>query len=215
MLLHLDGHGCRHHWHSRQSTVTPVYWRRVKTEAFRAGEGFVSRIRLENIKSCRLANVWIATRIRSNDCGVPGTPRMRRVHLLAEGDRCDTSRRHAPCCATQQPACGMATRRRSKAKAKAEPFGSGSGFAVRSDQRPLTPRMRRVHSLVEGDRCDTSRRHAPCCATQQPACGMATRRRADKVAAGEKQLLRCLIGAFAKFAAANLKTDETGRSRGF
>ena len=150
LLLHLDGHGCRHHWHSRQSTVTPVYWRRVKTEAFRAGEGFVSRIRLENIKSCRLANVWIATRIRSNDCGVPGTPRMRRVH-----------------------------------------------------------------SLVEGDRCDTSRRHAPCCATQQPACGMATRRRADKVAAGEKQLLRCLIGAFAKFAAANLKTDETGRSRGF
>ena len=52
LLLHLDGHGCRHHWHSRQSTVTPVYWRRVKTEAFRAGEGFVSRIRLENIKSC-------------------------------------------------------------------------------------------------------------------------------------------------------------------
>ena len=106
LLLHLDGHGCRHHWHSRQSTVTPVYWRRVKTEAFRAGEGFVSRIRLENIKSCRLANVWIATRIRSNDCGVPGTPRMRRVHSLVEGDRCDTSRRHAPCCATQQPACG-------------------------------------------------------------------------------------------------------------
>ena len=36
-----------------------------------------------------------------------------------------------------------------------------------------------------------------------------------EVAAGEKQLLRCLIGAFAKFAAANLKTDETGRSTGF
>eukprot|EP00964_Phaeocystis_antarctica_P138667 scaffold103332_cov39-Phaeocystis_antarctica.AAC.1 len=97
-------HGCRHHWHSRQSTVTPVYWRRVKTEVFRAGEGLVSRIRLKNVKSCRLANVWIATRIRSNDCGVPGTPRMRRVHSLVEGDRCDTSRRHAPCCATHSAA---------------------------------------------------------------------------------------------------------------
>ena len=42
-----------------------------------------------------------------------------------------------------------------------------------------------------------------CCATQQPACGMATRRRADtklKVATGAKQLLRFLIEAFVKFA---------------
>ena len=33
----------------------------VAATKFRAGEGFVSRIRLENIKSCRLANVWIAS----------------------------------------------------------------------------------------------------------------------------------------------------------
>ena len=155
--------------------MTPVYWRRVKTEAFRAGEGFVSRIRLENIKSCRLANVWIATRIRSNDCGVPGTPRMRRVHSLVEGDRCDTSRRHAPCCATQQPACGMATRRRSKAKAKAEPSGSGSGFAVRSDQRPLTPRTPRTVALRpfqhRSPRWNTDRRGTVVVVEHYPARG--------------------------------------------
>ena len=136
----------------------------MKTEAFRAGEGFVSRIRLENIKSCtdwptrgsRLVFVQMTAAFQARRGCDACTYWLKEIDATLAVDM----RHAAPL--TQQPACGMATRRRSKAKAKAEPSGSGSGFAVRSDQRPLTPRTPRTVALRpfqhRSPRCRSRRR---------------------------------------------------------